>query len=232
MIRVRGKQYCIFVILNAAKNLIGIRVFKRKDSSLSLGMTVFERSGFTSIELVVSLAIITLVSAQIFVSFSGLGGNAALNRAIQELTGEIRKAQYSAIAVIYAPNSGLPPSPAVGIRISTVVGAIPQVLRFIDRNDSGCTPCVQNNKYDAVWNEKIGEYALPGNIKINRLIDDQGNDTYTTMHILFKVPEAEVALAKDDGTLFPGNRVDIELAAANGTKKTITARITGQINAK
>lgn len=187
------------------------------------------RSGFTAIELVVSLGIIMLVSAQIFVSFSGLGQGVTLNRAIQELVGEIRRVQYAAIAVIYAPNSGLPPSPAVGVRISTVVGATPQVLRFIDRND--CASCVQNNKYDAVWNEKIGEYALPSNIKINRLLDDQ-NNAYTTMHVLFKVPEAEVLLAKEDGTPFPGNRVDIELISGNGTKKTITVRVTGEINAK
>lgn len=189
-------------------------------------------AGFTAIELVVSLAIIVLVSAQILVSFSGIGQNAGLNRTVQELIGEIRKAQYSAIAVIYAPNSGLPPSPSVGMRISTVAGATPQVLRFIDRNDSACTPapCVQNNKYDAAQNEKIGEYALPANMKINRLLDDQGN-TYNTIHILFQVPEAAVLLSKQNGTAFPGNRLDIELASTSGLKKTITVRITGQINA-
>lgn len=190
-----------------------------------------QRDGFTAIELVVSLAIITLVSAQIFVSFSGLGQGTTLNRAVQELMGEIRKAQYGAIAVIYAPSSGLPPSPAVGIRISAVIGLTPQVLRFIDRND--CASCVQNNKYDAAWNEKIGEYSLPANMKINRLLDDQIlPNSYNTMHILFKVPEAEVTLTKDDGTPFPGNRVDIELASTSGLKKIITVRVTGQINAK
>lgn len=191
-----------------------------------------DSSGFTTIELVVSLAIITLVSAQVLVSFSGLGQGVTLNRAIQELVGEIRKAQYAAIAVIYAPTSGLPPSPAVGIRISTVVGATPQVLRFIDRNDWPIgAPQPQDNKYTGPQ-EKIGEYALPGKIRINRLIDDQDNDAYTTMHILFKVPEAEVTLAKDDGTPFPGNRVDIELISTTGAKKTVTVRITGEINAK
>lgn len=187
-----------------------------------------QRDGFTAIELVVSLAIITLVSAQIFVSFSGLGQGVTLNRAIQELIGEIRKAQYSAIAVIYTPDSGLPPSPSVGMRISAVAGATPQVLRFIDRND--CSGCVQNNKYDAAQNEKIGEYTLPANMKIHRLLDDQGN-TYDTVHILFQVPEAAVLLSKQNGTAFPGNRLDIELASTSGLKKTITVRITGQINA-
>ncbi|MBI4225177.1 MAG: type II secretion system protein [Candidatus Sungbacteria bacterium] len=185
-------------------------------------------SGFTAIELVVSLAIIILVSAQIFVSFSGIGQGVTINRTVQEIIDEIRKAQYAAIAVIYAPNFGLPPSPSVGMRISTVVGPTPQVLRFIDRND--CAGCVQNNTYDAAQNEKIGEYALPANMKINRLLDDQGN-TYSTMHILFQVPEATVFLAKDDGTAFPGNRVDIELASTSGVKKIITVRVTGQINA-
>lgn len=188
-------------------------------------------AGFTAIEFVVSLAVIIVVSAQMLVSFSGLGQGATLNRAIQELVGEIRKAQYAALAVIYAPVLGIPPSPTVGIRISTVVDpTTPQVLRFIDRND--CADCVQNNKYDASQNEKIGEYTLPGNIKINRLIDDQGNGTYTVIHVLFQVPEAIVLLSKEDGTLFPGNRVDIELASATGAKKTITVRITGEINAK
>src|SRR3989344_6686291 len=145
-------------------------------------------AGFTAIELVVSLAIIILVSAQIFVSFSGIGQGTTLNRTVQEIISEIRTAQYSAIAVIYAPNSGLPPSPAVGIQISTVVGATPQMLRFIDRNDWPIgAPQPQDNKYTGSQ-EKIGEYSLPANMKINRLLDDQGN-TYSTMHILFQVPE-------------------------------------------
>ena len=188
----------------------------------------FYTAGFTAIEMVVSLAIITLVSAQILVSFSGTGQGVTLNRALQELVGEIRKAQYAAIAVIYAPTSGLPPSPAVGIRISTAVSA-PQVLRFIDRND--CGGCVQNNKYDASQNEKIGEYALPSNITVNN-ITDQNNNSHNTAHFLFQVPEATLIIADGNGTPIPTNHIIIELANKIGTKKTITVRITGEINVK
>ncbi len=186
-------------------------------------------AGFTAVEMVVSLAIIVLLSAQIIVSFSGAGQSAALNRAIQELTGEIRKAQYAAIAVIYAPNSGLPPSPAVGVLLS--VGSAPQLIRFIDRNDQPPS-FAANGRYDAGQSEKIREYTLPDNVKINRLTDDAGNGAYAAMHILFQVPEATVMLTKDDGAAFPGSRVDIELSSPTGTKKIVTVSITGEINAK
>lgn len=189
------------------------------------------KAGFTAIEFVVTLAIIMLIGGQVFISFSGLGQGVALNRAVQELVGEIRRAQYGALAVVYAPQAGIPPSPAVGLRIS--IGTTPSVLRFIDRNDSACTPapCVQNGKYDSIQNEKIGEYLFPDNIRISRVLDDQGN-SYTAAHILFEVPEASIQFTRDDGTAFPGNRMDIELASPTGAHKTVTTRVTGQINAR
>lgn len=168
-----------------------------------------------------------LIGGQVIISFSGLGQGVTLNRAVQELVGEIRKAQYAALAVVYAPQTGLPPSPAVGLRIS--IGGTPPVLRFIDRTD--CPDCVQNGQYDSAWDEKIGEYRFPDNIRINRILDDQGN-SYTATHILFQVPEASIRFTRDDGTAFPGNRMDIELTSSTGTRKTVTVRITGQINAR
>ena len=193
-------------------------------------------AGFSVIELVVSLAVIVLVSAQVFVSFSGLGQGTALNRAAQELIGEIRKAQYGSLAVTYAnvPISGVPQyviPPAIGIQLAT--GTVsPQIIRFADRND--CGGCVQNNKYDASQGEQIGALTLPSGIKINRITGQNNTVSYAKVGILFRVPEATLTLWRDINgiiTIIPGNHITIELVNAAGKTKTVTVRITGQINA-
>lgn len=178
-----------------------------------------DSAGFTAIELVVSLAVIILVSAQVFVSFSGLGQGVTLNRAGQEFVGEIRKAQYASLAVSYAhaPAKFTIP-PAFGILIMKSSG---QTIRFADHNNDG--------KYNG-QSELISTYTLPNNIKIDKIID-QNNNEYDAVHILFQVPEATLIMNDGDGTeILNNNRIDIHLVNGAGQTKIVTAQITGQIN--
>lgn len=197
------------------------------------------RSGFTAIEMVVSLAIIVLIGSQVMISFSGLGQGVALNRAAREIVGEIRKAQYASLAVTYAhlPVGSVPAfvvPPAIGVRLDTTTPQ--QTLRFADRGNETCPPGCPTpdfpNPPDGTYSdsrERIATYALPGAIKI-RKITDQTSASYTIVHILFQTPEATLTFTKDDGTPIPGNRLDIELTGGNGAKKTLTVHITGEIN--
>lgn len=202
-------------------------------------------AGFTPLELVVSLAIIILISAQVIIGFSGIGQGVTLNRASQEIVGEIRKAQYASLAVTYAnvPVSGIPTfiiPPAVGVRLDT---ANPQqIIRFADRGtidpskpdpdfpsppDGTCT-----NTFPLCKDERIGTYTFPVGVKINK-ITDQNNVSYPIMHILFRTPEATLTITDNTGTAIPGiTRADVELITGAGTKKTITVWITGEINVK
>ena len=183
-------------------------------------------AGFSALEFIVSLSIIMLISAQILISFSSLGQNAALNEAAQELVGQIRKAQYTSLAVTYAnvPIGGVPSyvfPPAVGIKFDMATPN--QAILFADRNESGYT---QNYKYNDTG-ERISTYTLPANVKINTI---NGN-TNGVFHILFTTPEATVYLTDGVGALLtPQSRLDIELIGAKGAKKTITVQITGQVN--
>lgn len=234
------KSSATFAKLSKSGNWVYPAPFLNSKNKLGLSSTIFallgkNGAGFTVIEMLVTFAIITALSAQILVSFSGLGQGVALNRAGQELARMIRSAQYTSIAVAHArvPVAGIPTfliPPAVGIRIDKATG---QRTIFAERDDHPAFLIFGNpdGKYTNS-DEKIKTEELPDGITITRIIDQNGVDSYTAIHVLFFVPEAEVRITRDGGSPFPGNRADIELVNSVGNKKTVRVHITGQISVR
>lgn len=178
-------------------------------------------AGFTTIEIVVILAIISVISTLVLVSFTGLNEGGAVNRSARELALALRRAQNMSLAVTQVPTSaGLRNAPAVGLKL--------------DRNNPNSyflfADLLQDGKYSAADDAKIGaDEVFPRGIKIN-LITGGSGVSFPVAHIIFAAPEATVTLSDGSGTTI-GNVIEVEIITASGLqKKTVTARTSGQIS--
>ncbi len=95
---------------------------------------------FTLIELVVSIGIISLISAVVFFNAPQLNETVALNRATRELTLALREAQTRAIAVTSLPDGSSPKNYGVYVSGTPTAEGNGQFLIFSDTNN--------NLKYD------------------------------------------------------------------------------------
>ena len=178
-----------------------------------------KRSGFTILEMIVSIAIITLISAQVLVSFSGLNEASTLNRAAQELAFNIRRAQNMSLAVAPVNIGGTLMIPqAVGIRISSQISANSYFF-FADQD--------KNGTYDDPVEQIEPIIILPGSIRIASVTGEiPGNPG---VHIIFYTPEATLAVTDFIGARIP-NFIDITLQGTSGAIKIVRIRMSGQVS--
>lgn len=186
--------------------------------------------GFTMVEMVVILGIITLLSAAVLFSFSGLNEGGALNRAIRELALDLREAQNLSLSVRQIQIG----SPAVS-QIPDAVG-----IRFV-RNSISYFKFSDLAPRDQTYtgaSEKVVDStrSFERNIKINDLTVFSGacpaGCSSEIVNVIFFSPEAAVTITNDYGTII-GDRLDIKISAPNvGQTKTLTLRSSGQITIK
>ena len=190
---------------------------------------VYQRSGFTLLEMAVSLSIVVLITAQVLVSFSGLREASTLNRAAQELAFDIRRAQNMALAVapvalglggtLHIPQS-------VGILISTRSGIINGYVAytyffFSDQN--------RNGKYDGVSEQIEPLIVLPANIRITSIT---GEDSVNLgVHISFYTPEATPTMTNFNGVPI-ASFVDITLRGGSGATKIVRVLASGSVSVR
>ncbi|MDP3772384.1 MAG: prepilin-type N-terminal cleavage/methylation domain-containing protein [bacterium] len=182
-----------------------------------------ERSGFTLAEMLVVIAIITLLSVSTVANFTSLGNAAVLERSARELGLAIRKAQNAALAVSVFTQTGATPPPAVGIRVTVGGGSY---LYFGDKNGDG--------KYDPCC-EFIAQTTFERSVKVSRIIDASGAPLApgTTIGIVFSAPEAVINFYPGGGgTALPDAKMDIELKAPSGQVRTVSVHDTGQITVR
>lgn len=182
-------------------------------------------TGFTVIETVVSITILTILSAVTLISFTALNEGGALARSARELALAIRRTQNVSLAVT-SIEVGSPPvrevPPAVGVRL---VQNQSTYLLFADRVSS------RDFKYSGA-SEKVGkDESFLRAVKVATLTAyPVGTPVlYSTIHILFSAPEATVFLSDENG-ISVGDRAEIELATPSGRKKTIVVRTSGQVS--
>lgn len=188
--------------------------------------------GFTIVEIVVMLAIITAVSAITLVSFSGLHEGAALNRGARELGLAIRRAQNMSFAITRIDTQTGPViPPAVGVRLSA---GSPNYFLFAD--------IVEDYRYSTelgagLVDAKVTgtDVAFEGGVKVGSLTayDDLGSPhTASLAHVLFIAPEAVVMFTDADGNSL-GEVLEIRLVSGSGQlQKTIVVRTSGQVSIK
>jgi type II secretory pathway pseudopilin PulG len=187
-----------------------------------------KNAGFTMVEVVVMLVIITAVSATVLVGFGSTRESASLNRSSRELALAIRRAQNMSLAVTQVETSAGPKiPPAVGIRL--MQGGETYFL-FAD--------LARDNKYDGGGDVKIprdGDLPFERGVRIKSLVyytDAGRRETVSTAHIIFAAPEAAIMLSDINGAPL-GQLMEAELGVPSGQlTKTITIRISGQIGIK
>ncbi|MDP3710119.1 MAG: type II secretion system protein [bacterium] len=200
-------------------------IFRYFDISIFKYATVLRR-GFTMIEVVVMLGIVTAISSVVLFSFTGLNENGALNRSVRELALNIRKAQNASLAVteqmVGSPAVATLP-PAVGLEL-TINDSSYRIFADLD------SPTPRDFKYSGL-SEKIGEdEVFLKNIRVLELNTPSGNQS--KINIIFTAPEASIVITQADGVVV-GNKVDIKIEAPTTRQtKTVTVRTSGQITVK
>lgn len=186
----------------------------------------FRGEGFTMVEVVVVLSIITIISTVVLVSFTGLNESGVINRSGRELALGVRRAQNMSLAVTQI-SVGSPPTnqipPAVGVRFSTLSSESNSFFLFADLDP-------RDNKYTDA-SEKIIDSTVTFEraVKINKISSKSGQQ-YSIAHIIFTAPEATAALTDQDGGVIPGGEINVELISPSGNfKKTVSVRESGQI---
>lgn len=188
--------------------------------------TTNKSAGFTMVEVVVMLSIITAISGIVLASFTGLNEGAILTRSSRELALAIRRAQNMSLAVTQL-EVGSPPTPQIPPAVGLFLSLADQSRYFLFAD---LAPA--DFKY-AGESEKIGntEGVFERGVRINRMVGSSG--PYTSLHILFSAPEAILRLTDAAGVEIPDDAVDVELTTPSGQlKRTLTIRVSGQISIK
>ena len=218
-----------------------------------------DSTGFSAVELMVTLSIITVVSIGVLLSFSGVNEGAALNRSAQELALGIRQAQNMALGIRQAQIILWPTQiPAgrrvirqVGIRLTRSGAQANRFFLFADVDDPGQAFDNANNKYDNITsgppfrrrNEMIinSTVIFPRNVRVNGFLCDgftcSGNPP--SINVIFYAPESRLEIhdqpsnnSEDNGETILSNGIAIELRAPSGQTKTVVVRTNGQISIK
>lgn len=201
-----------------------------------------KRAGFTMAEMVIILSIMTVISAIVLFSFTGLSERGSINRSARELALALRSAQGMSLAVTQVgvgsptPVNKIPP--AVGIKF---VRGTNNYQIFADLNPAGSS---RDRKYTDS-SENIGDpKIMEKSVRINALNyrDPLGlARSAGSAHIIFTAPEATIEITDGNGApLGNGEELEVELspsAAASCEEainpcKRIMIKTSGQINIK
>ncbi|MDO8600537.1 MAG: type II secretion system protein [bacterium] len=182
--------------------------------------------GFTMVEIVIMLGIITMVSLVVLVNFPAVTETIFIQRSGQEITGLLRRAQSMSLAVrsVKDPSTGL-------IRIPRGVG-----VRFI--HDTATMVLFgdldNNNFYDVGTDAVIATYALERNLKT--ALATPTRDPITELHVVFASPDASVSILGETPTDDVGQtegRASIKIITpALSLDRVVEVAITGQISVK
>jgi prepilin-type N-terminal cleavage/methylation domain-containing protein len=191
-------------------------------------------TGFTLIELMVTVGISSVIMAVVLFNYSSFTDKLALSSAAQEMALSIRQAQTYGLAVKeFSPTSG---TFGAGYGIYFASDSDPTHYHvFADH-------LTVNNKYDlgsgcgGVSTECVEQVAFRDGIRIQSICADEcppfGNPAATALSILFlrPNPDAEINFFTTGGALVSDNPVgSVVLVSPKGNTITVTIQNTGQV---
>lgn len=183
---------------------------------------VSKQEGFTFVEMLICVAIIAVVSAQVLVSFSGLKDASTLERAAQELALNIRRAQGMALAVTPVNLGGMLKIPqSVALRLSSRSGNNISYFFFSDVTPDG--------KYTDNTEQIEPIINLPGKIYISAISGTVPANPEA--HVIFYTPEATLALTNFNGVTIL-NFIDITFKGVSGATKIVRVQMGGQVSVR
>lgn len=184
--------------------------------------------GFTMVEVVILLAIFSLVASVVLVSFPAFSQRINIQRTAVNLALSLRKAQNMAFAVRQAPTAPPQVPPAYGLYFNRV--AMPNsYLIFADFSPAGSP----NGRYDPPPRDTLIETVTLGpGITWGEFTSDLGgaNQPQDILNVSFSVPEARVGIANAAQSV--GESAEIVLLGRTGIRRSIILRTTGQISVR
>lgn len=177
-------------------------------------------NGFTLIEILIAIAVITILSTVIFANYHSIEKNYALKRSTSQLATDIRQVEKM---VLGANNfDGKFPEGGYGIYITIRTNPI----IFADIKQEGEDK--QNEKYD--YNEKVDEIKLEPDVEISKITDNKNND-HNIVHIIFLAPIPKIIFTDESGTdINDINEIKIKLLKQDSAKtQTIKINKVGRI---
>lgn len=182
--------------------------------------------GFTMVEIVVMLGILTLISIILLTGFPNFNENAVLSRMQHELALSIRRIQNIALSVanveVTQPDGTIVSVSGLRTGLYVSQAANSQYLLFIDSNSDG--------KYREADDARIGDATLlQRGIKIKRLVNDDGQSV-SEATLLFDAPDAALTIVDSSGISI-GTALTIEFESPNlKLVRSVTARTSGQVS--
>lgn len=187
---------------------------------------ISRQMGFTMVEIVVMLGILTLISIILLTGFPNFNENAVLARMQHEMALSIRRIQNIALSVanVEVTRPDGTKAHVTGLRTGLYVtaSANTQYLSFVDSNSDG--------KYRAADDARIGDVTmLQRGIKVKRLLDENGISIGEAT-LLFEAPDAALTIVDANGASI-GSLLTIEFESPNlGLTRSVSVRTSGQVS--
>jgi prepilin-type N-terminal cleavage/methylation domain-containing protein len=184
-------------------------------------MTIFGQSakGFTMIEMVVSIGIITILAAAFLANYHGAKKSGELNMAAQKLASDIRLAQSYALG-LKEHSSNVPVR--WGVYFNKATANNDKYIIYADTESSN------NQSYDT--GEEYFVYDLAQGVIIKDIKIDNVSIPNNTLYLTFTLPDAEVQICRNpNGHNCASQKVEVILT--NGeTDKTVLVNVMGLVD--
>lgn len=182
-------------------------------------------AGFSTAELIIVVAIITMMSAFVLTSFTGIREGTSVGAAARELALAVRREQSISLAVSRVDTDvGQLFAPVVGLKL---VQGSRTYFMFAD---------IDKSKTYGAGDGKIGQdTVLEGTSYIRKITYRdalQNPQTAPVAHLMSAAPEATLTFSDDAGVSL-GDVLEIELSGSSGNAvRTVTVRTSGQVSIK
>ena len=186
---------------------------------------LFHARGYSMLEMVVVLGIVTLVSTVVLANYPAFNERLGVRRAAEDIASSIRQAQSFGLGVKeFGPGSGIFPGYGISFEryASTGVPATFYTL-YADSNN--------NLAYDT--GETISYRTIQGKAVVDDICADQKQATpgpcgINYFFVEYSRPRPSVSLQSDAGFFY--NDVEIKIKGSRGTTKTIVIWYSGQVS--
>lgn len=205
-----------------------------------------KQKGMTTIELIVVLAIVAVVSAVIVFNYSDFRSKVTLRSLAQDTALAIRKAQTYATSIrsLAGASSDTNEFPAYGISLSVEQETSPdegtpsksRFVLFADMEDGGSSDGIYNNGgrcgTPSIGEECVESFSFLSLDRITKLCTDNGCVTGGSVDILFRRPAPDAIICEVTGGScnIVASYVEIHLQAPSGETRIVTVWNTGQIS--
>lgn len=182
---------------------------------------------FSLVELLVSMALITIILSVTLFNYGGFNDNLAISGAIQEMAVTMRQAQTYGISVKESSSGTNQFNYAYGIYFNSVPGSNNTYTIFVDLNS--------NNKYDSGTDTTVETVNLRNGVVISSICDAI-NCPATGISILNVTflrpnPDARIYFANSSNTIVSGPNTTgrVRLSSPKGKVSYVSIENTGQI---